>query len=224
MGSLIRQAASEPVPFRAMLGISWFWLAGAVYLSQFPGYVRFILGAQEAVVTLFLALFSIGIAFGSLLCNRLLRGQLSMRIVPWGALGIGLFSIDFWLASPPPAGPVELVSAAAFLADLAHWRVLADLVGIAASGGIFVVPLYALLQTATEREHRARAIAANNVINAAAMVVASAATIALIAIGLSIPAIFLLTGSATLAVATVCWRAGDGFRCSLTPFYRKGRR
>jgi acyl-[acyl-carrier-protein]-phospholipid O-acyltransferase / long-chain-fatty-acid--[acyl-carrier-protein] ligase len=203
---VIRQAVSEPVPFRAMLGISWFWLAGAVYLSQFPGYVRFILGAQEAVVTLFLMLFSIGIAFGSLLCNRLLGGRLSLRIVPWGALGIGLFSIDFWLASPPPAGTAELVSASAFLADPAHWRVLADLVGIAASGGIFVVPLYALLQTATEREHRARAIAANNVINAAAMVVSSAATIALIAVGLSIPAIFLVTGSATLVVAAACWR------------------
>ncbi len=81
---VIRQAASEPVPFRAMLGISWFWVAGAVYLSQFPGYVRFTLGAQEAVVTLFLTLFSVGIAFGSLLCNRILRGKISTRIVPWG--------------------------------------------------------------------------------------------------------------------------------------------
>src|SRR6185437_11476099 len=104
--------------------ISWFWLAGAVYLSQFPGYVRFVLGAQEAVVTLFLTLFSVGIAFGSLLCNRLLRGQLSLRLVPWGALGIGLFSIDFWLASPPPAAAAELAPAAAFLADPAHWRIL----------------------------------------------------------------------------------------------------
>lgn len=204
---VIRQAASEPLPFRAMLGISWFWLAGAVYLSQFPGYVRFVLGAQEAVVTLFLTLFSIGIAFGSMLCNRLLRGQLSLRIVPWGALGIGLFSIDFWLASPPPAAAAELVPAAAFLADPAHWRILADLVGIAASGGIFVVPLYAALQTATEREHRARAIAANNVINAAAMVVASGATIALALIGIGIPGLFLLTGSAAIAVAILCRRA-----------------
>ena len=86
-----------------------------------------------------------------------------------------------------------------------HWRILADLFGIAASGGIFVVPLYALLQTATEREHRARIIAANNVVNAAAMVAASAATIALLAGGLGIPGIFLLTGAATIAVAAACW-------------------
>jgi acyl-[acyl-carrier-protein]-phospholipid O-acyltransferase / long-chain-fatty-acid--[acyl-carrier-protein] ligase len=203
---VIRQASSEGVAFRAMLGISWFWLAGAVYLSQFPGYVRFVLGAEEAVVTLFLTLFSVGIAVGSLLCNRLLGGSISARIVPWGALGIGLFSIDFWLASPQPASGTELASLSAFLAGPAHWRILVDLVGIAASGGIFVVPLYALLQSATEREYRARVIAANNVINAAAMVVSSAATMALLAIGLGIPDIFLLTGSATIAVAILCWR------------------
>jgi acyl-[acyl-carrier-protein]-phospholipid O-acyltransferase / long-chain-fatty-acid--[acyl-carrier-protein] ligase len=203
---VLRQAAAEPVPFRSMLGISWFWLAGAVYLSQFPSYVRFILRAEEAVVTLFLTLFSIGIAFGSLLCNRLLGGRPGLRYVPWGALGIGLFSIDFWLASPAAAVPGELASLGAFLRDPAHWRILVDLFGIAASGGIFVVPLYTLLQTATERAHRARAIAANNIVNAAAMVISSAATMALIAAGTSIPGLFLLTGAATLAVAAWFWR------------------
>ncbi|HMD63724.1 MAG TPA: MFS transporter [Stellaceae bacterium] len=203
---VIRQAAGEPVPFRSMLGISWFWLAGATYLSQFPAYVRFILGAEEAVVTLFLTLFSVGIAVGSLLCNRLLAGRVSARCVPWGALGIGLFSIDLWLATPPPSGAGELSSIAAFLGEPLHWRILADLFGIAASGGIFVVPLYALLQAMTEREHRARAIAANNIINAAAMVISSGATMALIATGVNIPQLFLLTGSATVAVAVVSWR------------------
>jgi len=198
---VIRQAAREPGPFRAMLGISWFWLAGATYLSQFPAYVRFILGGQEAVVTLFLTLFSVGIAFGSLLCSRLLAGRVSASCVPWGALGIGLFSIDLWLASPPPAGAGELASIAAFLGDPLHWRILADLFGIAASGGVFVVPLYALLQAMTEREHRARAIAANNIFNAAAMVISAAVTMALIAVGVSIPGLFLLIGTATLAVA-----------------------
>jgi acyl-[acyl-carrier-protein]-phospholipid O-acyltransferase / long-chain-fatty-acid--[acyl-carrier-protein] ligase len=203
---VIRQAAREPGPFRSMLGISWFWLAGATYLSQFPAYVRFILGAEESVVTLFLTLFSVGIAFGSLLCNRLLAGRLSARCVPWGALGIGLFSIDLWLASPPSSAAGELTTLAAFLGDPLHWRILADLFGIAASGGVFVVPLYALLQAMTEREHRARAIAANNTVNAAAMVTSSALTMALIAIGVSIPGLFLLTGSATLAVAVLFWR------------------
>jgi acyl-[acyl-carrier-protein]-phospholipid O-acyltransferase / long-chain-fatty-acid--[acyl-carrier-protein] ligase len=208
---VIRQIAGEPVPFRLTLGISWFWLAGAIYLSQFPSYVRFILGAEEAVVTLFLTLFSVGIALGSLLCNRFLGGKLSARSVPWGACGIGLFSIDFWLASPAAAGAGELVGLGAFLGNPAHWRILADLVGIAASGGVFVVPLYALLQARTEREHRARAIAANNIINSAAMVISSLATIALIALGVSVPGLFLLTGGATLGVALLFWRILPAF-------------
>ena len=207
---VIRRAAQEPGPFRSMLGISWFWLAGATYLSQFPAYVRFILGAEELVVTLFLTLFSVGIAFGSLLCNRLLAGRLSAGSVPWGALGIGLFSIDLWIVSPPPSVAGQLTTLLAFLDDPLHWRILADLFGIAASGGVFVVPLYALLQAMTEREHRARAIAANNIVNAAAMVLSSAVTMALIAVGVSIPGLFLLTGIATVGVAVRFWRMLPG--------------
>src|SRR6516165_9449832 len=204
-GRVIRETAAEPVPFRLILGISWFWLAGAIYLSQFPSYVRFILGAEEAVVTLFLTLFSVGIATGSLLCNRLLGGKLGLRYVPWGALGIGLFSIDLWLASPTAGASGGLAALGTFLRDPAHWRILADLFAIAALGGIFVVPLYTLLQAATERAHRARVIAANNIVNAAAMVIASAATMLLIAAGISIPELFLMTGGATLAVAAWFW-------------------
>ena len=203
---VILDAAGEAVPFRSMLGISWFWLAGAIYLSQFPSYVRFSLGGEEAVVTLFLTVFSIGIALGSLACSRILRGRVSARTVPWGALGIGLFSIDLWLASPASAATGALAGLGAFLAAPAHWRILGDLLGISGSGGIFIVPLYALLQAASRREHRARAIAANNVINAAAMVVAAVATVALIAAGVGVAGLFLLTGAATLLVALWFWR------------------
>ena len=120
--------------------------------------------------------------------------------------GSGCFRSDLWLASPPPPGAGELTTLAVFLGDPLDWRILADLFGIAASGGVFVVPLYALLQAMTEREHRARAIAANNIVNAAAMVISSAVTMALIAIGVSIPGLFLLTGTVTLAVAAQFWR------------------
>ena len=209
---VIREAVGEPVPFRSMLGISWFWLAGAIYLSQFPSYVRFILGGEEAVVTLFLTVFTVGIAIGSLACSRILRGRISARTVPWGAFGIGLFSIDLWLASPAvPAGGGILAGLGAFIAAPAHWRILADLLGISVAGGIFIVPLYVLLQAASPREHRARAIAANNVINAAAMVVAALATMALIGAGVSIPGLFLLTGAATLIVAALFWRILPSF-------------
>ncbi len=208
---VIREAAAEVVPFRSMLGISWFWLVGAVYLSQFPGYVRFILGGEEAVVTLFLTVFSIGIALGSLMCTRILRGRISARTVPWGALGIGLFSIDLWLASPVATAGGALTGLGLFLTVPGHWRILGDLLGISVAGGIFIVPLYALLQAASARQHRARAIAANNVINAAAMVFAAAATIALIAAGVSVPGLFLLTGIATLVVAALFWRLLPSF-------------
>jgi acyl-[acyl-carrier-protein]-phospholipid O-acyltransferase/long-chain-fatty-acid--[acyl-carrier-protein] ligase len=208
---VIRDAAEEAVSFRSMLGISWFWLAGAIYLSQFPGYVRFILGGEEAVVTLFLTVFSIGIALGSLACSRILRGRISAGTVPWGALGIGLFSIDLWLASPAAAAGGALTGLGPFLAVPGHWRILGDLLGISVAGGIFIVPLYALLQAASARQHRARAIAANNVINAAAMVFAAAATIALIAAGVGVPGLFLLTGIATLVVAALFWRLLPSF-------------
>jgi acyl-[acyl-carrier-protein]-phospholipid O-acyltransferase / long-chain-fatty-acid--[acyl-carrier-protein] ligase len=207
---VLREAVMERVPFRAMLGISWFWLAGAVYLSQFPGYVRFSLGAEEAVVTLFLTVFTVGIAIGSLLCSRILGGRISARTVPWGGFGIGVFSIDLWWASPAGAAGGALTGLGAFLAAPAHWRILVDLFGIAVSGGIFIVPLYVLLQAASARAQRARAIAANNIVNAAAMVIAAVATMALIAAGVDAPGLFLLTGAATLVVAAVFWRLSPG--------------
>jgi acyl-[acyl-carrier-protein]-phospholipid O-acyltransferase / long-chain-fatty-acid--[acyl-carrier-protein] ligase len=210
--SVVREAAREKIPYQSILGISWFWLAGAIYLSQFPAYVRFLLGGEEAVVTLFLTVFTVGIALGSLLCSRILGGRISAGTVPWGALGIGLFSIDLWLASPaaPPAG-AALRGLGAFLAAPPHWRILVDLFGISLSGGIFVVPLYVLLQAASPCRERARAIAANNIVNASAMVIAALATMALLAAGVGIPRLFLLTGVATLGVAAQFWRLSPSF-------------
>jgi MFS family permease len=211
---LIADAARVKVTFRAMLGISWFWLVGAMYLSQFPTYVRFVLGSEEAVVTLFLAVFSVGIGAGSLLCNRVLRGRINSKTVPWGALGIALFSIDLWLASPTAvgAGTAPLLSLGGFLARPASWRIILDLLGIAVAGGVFILPLYALLQVASDERVRARTIAANNVINAAAMVVAALATAGLIAAGVSIPGLFLLAGVATIGVAAVFWHLAPSLR------------
>ena len=204
---LIRVAAGLSTPFRAMLGISWFWLAGAIYLSQFPSYAHDVLHAEPAVVTLFLAVFSVGIGAGSLLCNTVLRGKVSARTVPWGAAGMGLFSVDLWFASPAGGNGAgaALLPVGQFLATAAHWRLLGDLLGIALAGGIFIVPLYAILQVSTAEAIRARIIAANNVINAAAMVIAAVATIALVSAGVSVPGLFLLTGLATLGIAAASW-------------------
>jgi hypothetical protein len=214
-GRLIAQVRRERTRFRSILGISWFWLVGATYLSQFPSYVRNYLGAQEVVVTLFLTVFSVGVGVGSLSANRILKGKISAGAAPWGALGMALFSVDLCLASPAYETAVQsdLTSIKAFLATPAHWRILVDLLGIAISGGVFVLPLYALLQTAGDARWRARAIGANNVINAAAMVLSALAVIALLAVGVSVPGLFLLTGLATLAVAAWFWR----LRAALVP-------
>ncbi|HZK91216.1 MAG TPA: MFS transporter [Stellaceae bacterium] len=213
---LIADSRRETVRFRSILGISWFWLVGATYLSQFPSYVRNYLGAEEAVVTLFLTVFSVGVGAGSLLGNRILNGKISARIAPWGALGIALFSIDLWLASPTHetvTANAAMLTVGVFLQSPAHWRILVDLLGIAASGGVFALPLYALLQTAGDARRRARAIGANNVVNAAAMVLSALAVIALLAAGVSVPGLFLLTGVATFGIAALFWR----LRGVLTP-------
>src|SRR5207248_2605057 len=113
-------------------------------------------------------------------------------------------------ASPAPSAAASLIPIGAFLAMPAGWRILADLFGIAASGGVFIVPLYALLQTAGDERRRARTIGANNVINAAAMVLSAILTMALVAAGISIPGLFLLSGIASLIVAALFWRLLPG--------------
>jgi acyl-[acyl-carrier-protein]-phospholipid O-acyltransferase / long-chain-fatty-acid--[acyl-carrier-protein] ligase len=205
---LIAGVRRERTRFRSILGISWFWLVGATYLSQFPSYVRSYLGAEEAVVTLLLTVFSVGIGIGSLGASRILKGRINAGIAPWGLLGIALFSIDLWLASPTHtvAAGATIVTIGGFLAAPAHWRILVDLLGIAVSGGVFVLPLYALLQTAGDEKRTARAIGANNVVNAAAMVLSAIAVIALLGLGVSVPGLFLVTGLATFAVAAAFWR------------------
>jgi acyl-[acyl-carrier-protein]-phospholipid O-acyltransferase / long-chain-fatty-acid--[acyl-carrier-protein] ligase len=214
-GRLIGAARRERTRFRSILGISWFWLVGATYLSQFPTYVKNSLGAEEAVVTLFLTMFSVGVGCGSLSASRILKGRINASIAPWGALGMALFSIDLWLASPAheAVSGQAMITLAGFLARPTHWRILADLFALAASGGVFVLPLYALLQTAGDERRTARTIGANNVVNAAAMVLSALAVIALLAAGVSVPGLFLLTGVATLGVAGLFWR----LRAALVP-------
>jgi len=189
--------------FGAILAISWFWLVGATFLSQFPTYAKDVLLADETVVTLFLTVFSVGIALGSLLCNRLLRGAITMRLVPWGAWGIAVFGVDLYFAS----GSIGLVAyeglmgVSTFLAQSGSVRILIDLLGIAISGGVFIVPLYAVMQHASDVGHRARTIATNNIMNALFMVGASLATMGALVGGLSVAQVFLLVSLATALVA-----------------------
>ncbi len=187
--------------FLSILGISWFWLYGALFLAQFPVYARFVLGGDENLVTLLLAVFTVGIGVGSLLCERLSAGQVEIGLVPFGSIGLTIFGIDIAFASPsllPAGAPLAL---SALLAVPGTWRVLLDLFALGLFGGFFIVPLYALIQLRSPVEQRARVIAANNILNALFMVVGSLAAAGLLGDGLTIPALFGVAALCNAAVA-----------------------
>ena len=196
----LRFAQSERVVWLSMLGISWFWFYGAIFLAQFAGFSRDVLGGNEHVVTFLLALFSVGIGAGSLCCERLSGRKVELGLVPFGAIGLTLFAIDLWFASRGLHADAT-AGLGAFLALSAHWRVAADLVLIGLFGGFYIVPLYALLQTRSDPAHRSRIIAANNILNAAFIVVAALVAVGLLHAGLAIPDLFLVTGLMNAVVA-----------------------
>ncbi|HEV2161610.1 MAG TPA: MFS transporter [Stellaceae bacterium] len=195
------QARERPEVWRAVLGISWFWLVGAALISQFPNYAKEYLGADNHVVTLFLALNSIGVGCGSLAANRILRGAISARLVPWSALAMGIFTFDLWLASPAPHTASHLTGIADFLATPGNWRIVGDLVGIALSAGIFAVPLYAIMQARSAASERARVVAGNNILNALFIVAAGGGSALMLKLGSGVPAIFLVLGVTNAALA-----------------------
>ncbi|UCH72752.1 MAG: acyl-[ACP]--phospholipid O-acyltransferase [Rhodospirillales bacterium] len=192
--SILRHAKGNVSVFRSIVGISWFWSVGAVFLAQFPSFGKDLLGADEAVVNLFLLAFSVGIGIGSLQCNRWLDGEVSARYVPLGAIGMAAFGIMlYYLArdiapADPAAAPIGI---GAFLSTPANLAILATLVMIAVCGGLFIVPLYAILQARSAEAHRARNIAANNIMNAAFMVVAAAVSAAMLSASFSVVDVFL---------------------------------
>jgi len=196
----IRFAQGNRVVWLSMLGISWFWYYGAIFLAQFPGFSKDVLGGDEHVVTMLLALFSVGIGTGSLLCERLSGRKVELGLVPFGSIGLTLFAIDLWLASRH-LHATSVAGVDAFLADPAHLRVALDLVLIGVFGGFYIVPLYALIQERSEPSFRSRIIAANNILNALFMVASAGVAIGLLTAGLDIPQIFLVTGLMNAAVA-----------------------
>jgi MFS family permease len=199
-------AREDAVMHTTLWGISWLWFFGAVLLSQFPVLAKDVLHGREAVASLLLALFSVGIALGALLCERWSRGRIELALVPLGALGMALFTVDlsFALQGLPPSAPLGVPE---FLAQPAHWRVMADLLLLAASAGLYSVPLYALMQVRSPLTHRARIVAANNILNALFMVASALISAALLAAGVSLQHLVLLLGLANLGMlALLCVR------------------
>ncbi|MGO8916937.1 MAG: MFS transporter [Stellaceae bacterium] len=221
--AILRFAGAHRELKLAIVAISWFWLVGAIFLSQFPTYAKETLGADAGVETLFLATFSLGIGSGSVLCGRLLRGEVSARLAPLGAIGMALFSVDLYgVSARVGGGEAALIGVTGFLGHFANWRLVADLFLIALCGGLFIVPLYALLQARSEESHRSRVVAANNVMNAIFIVASGALSAAMLKLGLTVPHIYLAVGIANIGAAIVVSRLQRG-RGRFFPFRRGPR-
>ena len=198
---VLRTARHGSGVWLAILGISWFFAAGAVLMSEFAPLVSGTLSAKQEVATLFLVVFSVAIALGSVTVNLLLKGEISARYVPASALVLAFGLIDLWLSTRAFSVRTAGASIAQFVATPGAVRILVDLAVIAFSGGMFIVPLYAILQVHSQADERSRVIAANNIVNAGVTVLAVLAIGALLAAGLDVPGLIGVLGFSTLGVA-----------------------
>ncbi len=196
--ALVRRLGGNRTVLLSVLGVSWFWFIGTVYVTQFPNFTRLELGGDASVATLLLALFSVGIGLGSFACEKLSRGRIEAGLVPIGAIGMTVFGIHLGFVDRPAADAA--LGAWQFVAAPGSWRVMLDLVLIAAFGGLYIVPLYTLIQHLAEPAERARVIAANNILNAGFMVAAAALAVAVLGSGYTIGELFLLISVVNIAV------------------------
>jgi MFS family permease len=209
----------------ALIAISWFWFYGATLLAQFPNLAKQVLYGDESVFILLLSVFSIGIGIGSLLCEKLSKGKVELGLVVFGAIGLTLFGADMCYSASTIHNTYNnkaLFDSMAFISKhydaqghliFTHWRLLADISLLGLFGGLFIVPLYAYIQTHADRGHQSRVIAANNILNALFMVVSAVFTIFLVKQGLSIPQVFLATAGLNVLVTV--------YLCARQPEYYK---
>ena len=191
---IIGYAREERTVWLSIIGISWFWLIGATFLTQFPVYTKEIIGGNEHIVTLFLTIFSIGVGVGSMLCNKLLKGQINGRLVPYGSIGITVAIVLFVFASNmyiagSDIGVMEFINS-----GFAAWLIIGGLLMLSIFSGIYIVPLYAIMQHRSDDKYLARIIAANNVMNALFMVVASIFAIGVFTLGFNVVQLLLSIG------------------------------
>jgi predicted MFS family arabinose efflux permease len=202
-----------PRLFLAIIAISFFWAIGAVLAAQFPPMVKHGLNGDRTVATLFTAIFSVGVAIGSVLINRLLKGRVSAVYSPPSVIVMGLFvlllwwSIKGWVAVPDtPLDADQLLNFIEFVSIRQGDIILFALFGIAVAGGMFVVPLYAFLTTTVEKSATARTIAANNIVNSGAMVIGAVMYGELARLGVSIADTLFLIAAACLVSAWISWK------------------
>lgn len=197
---IVQFAREEHSVFLSILGISWFWFFGSAMTIQIPAYTLDILNGSESITTLLLAAFAVGVGIGSLLCERMSGHRIELGLVPFGSIGLSLFAMDLYFAEPTAvAEPAATIGE--FLGRPGSVRIWFDLVMIGAFGGFYSVPLYALIQKRSKRQHLSRIIAANNIINSFLMVGAAALSMILLNSGFSIPELFLIIAILNALVA-----------------------
>ena len=199
--NIVRELTRHRTVFLSCLGVSWFWFYGSIYFTQLPYFTKEVLGGGSGVLTLLLTVFSIGTGVGSLLCERMSGHRVEIGLVPFGSIGMTVFGIDLFFATPlVPLG--NEITVAAFLQAPGTWRLLFDLFGMAVFGGFFIVPLFAMIQQQSAAAIRSRIIAANNILNAAFMVAAALFSIALTSFAeVSIPQLLLIVAVLNALVA-----------------------
>ena len=196
--STVRYLYSLRFLFFVILGNSWFWFYGATFLTQTPEFSKVILHGDESVVIFLLTLFSVGVSIGSLLCKRLTKNQVSLRLLPFGIAGLSIFAIDLYFSLSGLSVDVNsetLIGVGGLFEIAGSWRVFVDLFFLGFSGGLYIVPLYASMQAYAPKSHRARIVGANNIFNAIFMVGSAIFSIVVLnSLGMALPQLFLVTG------------------------------
>lgn len=200
---IIRYSRVNNDVFLSIMCISWFWFIATTYVTQLPIFAKNYLHTQASIVTLFLTVFSIGVAIGALLCGKILRRAIKSVYVPAAAFGMSLFMIDLYFCSTDPIyfNLPALLSTQQFLNMQTSWRIIFDLLLMAVCAGIYIVPLYTMMQHSSDKNYLARIIAANNVFNALFMVLAALFVIGLLAINRTIPEAFLIIATINIFIA-----------------------
>jgi MFS family permease len=226
----LRFSSTNRAVFVAMLGNSWFWFYGALLLAQFPLYARQYLHGGYDIFVLLLVMFSLGVGTGSLLCERLSHHRIELGLVPLGAIGLSLFGFDLFLASLQYREGVLALNAGAGLLNIGQfihhaggWRILLDCTLIGAFGGIYVVPLLALIQSRCDPKHVSRTVAGMNILNALFMVAAALMAMLLLQAGCTIPQIFMVTAILNTLVAAALFTAEREFAIRFIAWLRLRR-
>lgn len=190
-----------------IIALSWFLMYASVYMAQFANYAQAVVGGNNQVYILLLTVFSLGTAFGSTICDTLLKGEISARFTPYAALGLSFFTYLLILSTPPTHDP--LLDAATFASIPHYWMVMACMTLVAFSGGVYIVPLYAMLQADTSPKYRSRVMAASNLSDAVFMTFAALTSALLLSLGADILDLFKIIATLNLVVV---WYAGKVFR------------